>query len=705
MEKPRKAVRFIIAAVFFAAGLFLFYKKYVPLVTGFQILYLPACLAVGALAAWNFEIGTLAFLFAFPLVNNWPYFFGLTESVPQAPAALGLFLFYVLGWLVHRGWKGSPASSRNPISRPMSFAAGIIVVSALITAWRFTNFYPLAADRVYELVTNVNGVTAGGALMSTLFHALNYLSGMAFFVFLCGLLGRAAFRTRALTAVSAGLLLSVLFGYYQNFLNPASGNTAFWVRLGQVNATFKDPNAFGAVLAMFIPLAVGAVFHFKGWRRILSGLLAVAGVVIFPFIGARSALLGLAAGLFVMAAAWAAMRFRRMGAPAGTEAPESAARKKPFRAVAAVAGLLIIVVGIALLGKAKVFQRISHSVNLVASGSGLVGLSPERYFLWREALDMTADYPLTGVGTGAYIIELPNYYTKDTTVYPAGFENLRRNDSAENYFLQAGAELGLIGLLALVWLLGSIALAVGRGYHRGGPAWGPERYLFWGASGGLLAYFLNILFHSYIGSFETIYGFWLLAALALRLKDHPAGEILAANASGASSAPPRRAMPRSLVGVLLVFAAVHAWNSFHSLSLAARTEEFGIKQNFGLYQAEKTADGRDFHWTRNYGGFALKVEGPVIRIPLHVAHPDLKARPVIADLYWVKGFFKEKVRLGKVGFRSDEWTVREYPVAQFVGQEGILLVTVDRTWIPLEADGTPDARRLGVAVGTVTFGN
>ena len=700
MKDSRKAVGYIIAAALFAAALYLFYKKYVPLVPAFQLLYFPACLAVGGLAAWDFRIGTLAFLFAFPLVNHWPYFFGLDESIPQAPAALGLFLFYALGRLVQRGLKRVPASPENPVLRPMGIAAAVVVVSALLTAWKFTNFYPLASGGVYELVTNINGVTAGGAIMSTLFSALNYLTGMAFFVFLCAVLDRAAFRTQALTVISISLLLSVLFGFIQHFLAPAAGNTAFWVRLGQINATFKDPNAFGAVLAMFTPLAAGAAFHYRGWRRILSGLLAVLAVIIFPFIGARSALLGLGAGLLVMAAARVAWRSRKGGALTAAEAPRKSTRRKPLWAGAAIVGLLIVVLGVAVLGKAKVFERLSQSLKLVSSGSGLVGLSPERHFLWKEALAMVRDYPLTGVGVGAYIIELPNYYTKDTTVYTGGFENLRRNDSAENYFLQAGSELGLIGLLALLWLLGTILREVGRGYRRGGPAWGPDRYLFWGASGGLLAYVLNIFFHSYIGSFETVYGFWFLAALAVGLKyqkeDAPRLEAV----SGAS---PRRETSRYLAGILLVFAANHAWNSWHSLSLDARTREFHLQQNFGLYQAEKTAGGRDFHWTREYGGIALKIEGSVIQIPLLASHPDLQKQPVDVDIFWIRGFFKEKIRMGGVRLRTDEWIVREFPVSAFVGQEGILFVTVNRTWTPLKANGTPDPRRLGVALGRVTF--
>ncbi|MDH7514232.1 MAG: hypothetical protein QHH14_14930 [Clostridiales bacterium] len=40
------------------------------------------------------------------------------------------------------------------------------------------------SDYVYELVVNVMGGSAGGAIMSTVFFSLNYLSGIAFFLVL-----------------------------------------------------------------------------------------------------------------------------------------------------------------------------------------------------------------------------------------------------------------------------------------------------------------------------------------------------------------------------------------------------------------------------------------------------------------------------------------------------------------------------------------
>jgi len=58
--------------------------------------------------------------------------------------------------------------------------------------------------------------------------------------------------------------------------------------------------------------------------------------------------------------------------------------------------------------------------------------------IWKAAAHMIKDYPLTGVGMGAFIIELPNY--AHTHQFP-----LRTTDSAENYFIQVFVELGILG--------------------------------------------------------------------------------------------------------------------------------------------------------------------------------------------------------------------------------------------------------------------
>ena len=299
-----------IAALFFGAALCFFYLKYVPLLPPFQAFLLPVCFAVTVLSASDMQRGTVGFLFFLPLINNWPYFFGLQETTPQAPALAVVFLFYVLGWriskIVSSGEKAGDGPSPNPVETPLLAATALITISAVILLWKWTNFFPVASGGGFDLATNVNGVTTGGAVMSTVFHALSYLSGFAFFLILSREFEWKAGLRKALGALGAGLLLSILFGFYQHFLNPALGNTTFWARMGQINATFKDPNSFGVVLSMMGPVALGAFFCVRGGWRIVAGAVFGLGRLITPLIGTRSGFLG-----FGLALVWFAFQSLR----------------------------------------------------------------------------------------------------------------------------------------------------------------------------------------------------------------------------------------------------------------------------------------------------------------------------------------------------------------------------------------------------------
>ena len=87
----------------YIAGLAVFYYKYVPLVRPFQMALIPILLLAAGLTWMDRRRGTLFFLFAFPLVNNLPYFFGISEPFPHAPPALVVFLFFFLGVLLNGG--------------------------------------------------------------------------------------------------------------------------------------------------------------------------------------------------------------------------------------------------------------------------------------------------------------------------------------------------------------------------------------------------------------------------------------------------------------------------------------------------------------------------------------------------------------------------------------------------------------------------
>ena len=201
--------------------------------------------------------------------------------------------------------------------------------------------------------------------------------------------------------------------------------------------------------------------------------------------------------------------------------------------------------------------------------------------------------------------------------------------------------------------------------------------------------------HTYIGSYEIKYTFWLLV-----------GSLFIMN-RGETEPEIRIHLSKnfkifSLV-LILIFGGLHLWNSTHSLSLKNRTQLLDLKQNFGLYRLEKTQDGREFRWTRGYGGLTIKIEKPVVEIPMLASHPDIKKNPLRVKIYLIKNFFKEKRMLDEVVLTENSWKTYEYYVPEEVNRQAILLFKVSRTWNPLKTFGTPDPRNLGIAVGEINF--
>jgi len=661
----------------------LFYYRYVPLVTPFQIILIPILFILFVLTMTNVQWGTLFFIFAFPLINNLPYFFGIYGHIPHAPTALVLFLAFFAGWLVHSVFSKSEISFEHPIFKPLILISILISISVIITFFRYANFYPFLSDYVYELMTNVNGVTAGGAIMSVVFFSLNYLTGFAFFFILLNTVESREFIKKIGIVLCSSTFISLCFGLVQHFKYAQLGNNPISISQGLINATFKDALSFGAYIAIVSPLILGILFYSKKTARVFPFVVLILSLYMIFFTGSKSGLLCLVLSLLIFMALCIKLVFDLM------KSKFISLRKM---AIPLFIGIILIVTVIFSftifkeeIGTSRTFSRFKYTVTRSSFSTMLKGRADT---LWKMASHMIEDYPLTGVGVGSYIIEVSNY----SKIY----EIHQEAESAENYFLQVGSELGLIGIVLILWVFWEI-LKQGRRSYLKIPSSDKNKFILIGAIAGVISYFVNIQFHTYIGSCEIKYTFWLLVALIFCLgnseeKKEKEGEAFFSRNF------------KIFAGILIVlFTGAHLWNSTHSLSLKSRTEQLGLVQDFGFYQLEKTEDGREFRWTRSYGGVTIKVEKPVIEIPLLASHPDIMKHPVKVKIFLVKGLFKQKKLLDEITLNQSMWKTYEYSIPEEVNQEAILLLKVSRTWNPQKTLGTPDPRNLGVAIGEIRF--
>jgi hypothetical protein len=452
---------------------------------------------------------------------------------------------------------------------------------------------------------------------------------------------------------------------------------------------------------MFFPLLMGIFLAKKGVLRILAllGILGSAYLIFFSASKISVVSLLIAGVLFFL------LIFRSIRGISST---------KIIRAVTIAAIILVVI----FLGSIFIKNSISHDVASSATFSRLdriwifmkTGnwqniLAGRMDTLWKMALAITKDYPLTGVGIGAYIIESSNYSAMLDR--PIGTP-----ESAENYLLQVTSELGLVGLVLVFWILWEISKQIKKAYKII-PSNDEHRFILTGAICGLGAFLLNSLVHSYIGSYEIKYSLWFLIGIIYALpyvqQSKPQKQLeeseLASPAK--SKIPPkshlRRAIDIAAVSILFIFGTVHVWNSTHSLSLKSRTDQLGLKREFGMDKLERDTDGREFRWTRNYGGLPIAIDKPILVVPLHAAHPDIQRKPVKVKIYLVKEFFKQKRLIGEITLAQNDWKDIELSVPDDVGHEAILLLKVSRTWNPSKMTGVSDPRNLGVAVGKITF--
>jgi len=679
IDKKSNAIIFSLITVCYAIGLYFFYLRYVPLIKSFQLALLPVIIAVFVLTSINIQWGILLFVFSFPLINNLPYFFGIYEHIPHAPTALVLFLFFFLGWLTHNIFFRSKLSSKLPVVKPMVLFLVFLIISLIITFFRYANFFPFLSAYIYEHITNVNEVTAGGAIMSSIFHSLNYLSAFAFFFILINTVKSREFIKTILIVLLVSTSISLIFSFFQQFIDIKIANNPISFNQGLINGTFKDALSFGAYLATFIPVVLSLIFFFKSSAKIIPFFILLSALFILPKTGSRSGFICMILSLFLFLVLFIKVNWKKIRF--------ILTKRLAFSSVFLLIIIALIIVFMTSFQESVILNRFKELINLNKPGEAETGIEVRWNYNWKMAAYMISDYPLTGVGIGAYIVELPNYLAASDIQY-------RKTDSAENYFLQVGSELGLLVLFLSLWIFWQILSHIEKSLDES-LSYGRWKYIQIGISCAILSLFLNFFLHTYIGGYEIKYTFWLLTALLFCLsktEKEPEEKLHVTKGLRVLS-----------VIMIVAFTGIHLWNSAHSLSLGSRRAKFNLTQGFGLYEIEKNPEGREFRWTRGYGGMTIKIEKPLIEISLLASHPDITRNPVKIKIFLIKDFFKQKKLLGEIVLTQSAWKTFEYRVPEEVNQQVILLVKVSRTWNPMKVLGTPDPRNLGVAIGKIEF--
>jgi O-antigen ligase len=565
----------------------------------------------------------------------------VTVSVEHFRVGEAIVLAFFVGWLLH-----GLRDRRGP-SAPGAIGwllAATVVASVAGLALRYPGQVSSTFDLLvheYNLVEDRIGLVAGARLLEGLALAAGT-------IVLFRQRPRLAITLPAVLAMTGCLAAAASFLLWRG-IAPAPILRQYAFNRYRVSAHVFDSNAAGSYFGMLICLTLGMSVRARGRNRAMWLAATVANTIGLWFTASRSSM-GSTASVLIFAAIWLA-----------------SSRLKPSWRTAIIAGGLA---GAALIGSIQAGRVPSYPLTQAADF---------RFQFNAASLRMIAARPMFGVGVGQYYDTSPLFLTP-RLAWTYGSEN------AHNYFLQVGAELGVLGLgLYAAWLF--------TGLIRGGRALSaaPRDVRLLGIGAGVVAFLGTCLTGHPFLIFEVAAPFWVQFGLLLAL----AGSTLENHrAAHAPETPPNRrpqwvlAAGTAAIGVCVVLSAPMRALQRDIASPQSRALD-------GFYGWETGADGTRYRWTGQFASVFVPADVTRVYVPVRIPAKVATLSPIEVDTS-IGGIIRARTKVG------DTWADinLEMPDALPPTRFTRVNLRVERTWQPaLYIPGSSDLRMVGVQVG------
>jgi hypothetical protein len=722
-------------------------------------------LIVFLISVFKIKFGVYTFIFFIPLLNSLATMLGIRST------NILLFLFFslLLGFIVNKSsefYENSrsfyiPWSNKNSskiinyngntffdveILKPIVLFIIIITLSAIITIFRYSNFLPFLSSNYHNLIINIDGVKSTSSIYWTIGFFFNYIIGFLLFFVLFNVIEDGKEIIRIIIAVIFSNIIVIIFGFYQYFFNPYIGTFSQWVEAGRINSTFTDPNSLGNYVVLLFPLFFTLIIFFKKWYiKILSLILLLAFTTIALFSGSRNALIGVALTILIFLVVGIYKIIKILRAKIKYPRPKINLNVLTFFIIV----LILMIVIMTLLSSCLNFQGIDEKYKPktnIASIDRMVdtiwmainnfsisrsfteafrSVSSYRHLLWRQALNMFKDYPLTGVGLGAFIIELPNYYEKTNS-------EIRHVDYSGNYYLQILSELGLIGLFLILFIF-FLVIKKAVIYYRNMKKlkkFSSDDWLLGGFFISFMSMVLILFFGPHTNFNEIQFTFWLIIGLIfsyIRIKENniinEAVTESINNAVGFKADDFRPGEPAfpvikkifnkksviltdrihfnlgqsiSFIAIILIFSVLFFTNSWCKLSINKERIVYGWENNHGFYKEEKY-EGKIIRWTEIDASEVMTMESSKMLVQVKSITPGIEKLPLFIR------FFSDNTLVKILVLKDTEWhdVLLEMP---YTGRNKFAFtISSSRDWVPKEWHINNDTRNLGVMVGDIKF--
>ena len=555
----------------------------------FELFPLPALaglVLLAALAAWRPSTALLVLATLIP-VATW---LGRPWE-PSAAWAEALVVAFSAGYCA-RG-AVTTRGKRDELELPILLGAAVIVASlivqVLVDSWRF-------GGATVEINSGCSSgrTTCGLPPREPVDAAMRFLESLVLFRAAAKLLARREIRPAARAGVRVGAAAAAAINVlrlWEGALRLSSPVEVFgrYFLTQRFNAHYGDLNAAGSYFVLVVFPALGLAVR-QMWRWGPAALLIAVALWIA---GSRAAFI---AGLVAMIVPAGVFVFRLSGAG-----------PRRMTAVAAAIMLILVVVGMV--------RYLPTRRNQIEPSTAL----EVRWELARTSVRMLAAGPMFGAGIGRYYWRSGEFSSpRLLTIFPPAI-----HENAHNNFLQILAELGVVGLGAVIWLMLVAARACGRLVRAD-----PRDPLRWGVAVGLLAFVISWLGGHPLLIDEPAFAFWLLLGTAC---------------GWAPASPPSgsRALTWAVGALMLVV----------GLSVPVRTNseraDFNLEhRGIGLSVWQDEIDGIRYRRAGSTSVVFVPSGSSVSVVPLRASRPsdDLKVE------VWLDGRRADEVRV-----RSDLW--------------------------------------------------
>ncbi|MDZ4204169.1 MAG: O-antigen ligase family protein [Bacteroidales bacterium] len=462
--------------VYFTSGLFIVLNSFLIYKEFFWGAVIPAFIIIALFFIFALDKVLLLIVFLTPLsINLLDKELNIGISLPAEPLMFGLLVIFVIKVLFDFKY------DRQVLHHPVTIAIIFNLIWIFLTS--VTSQIPLVSFKFF---------------LSRLWFVVPM-----FFVALM-LLKNYRNINKLFWYYAIALAIVIIYTTYRHYINGFAEKTGTWV----MKPFYNDHTAYGAVMALFIPVFVGLIINpvQKGWARIAALFMVAMMVMALILSFSRAAWISLAVGTFVFAIALFKIRLRWV----------------------ALTGILLF--GILYTFKFEIFDYLAKnkqdsSANFVEHVQSIANISSdasnlERINRWQSAIRMFNEKPILGWGPGTYqFAYAPFQQSKERTIISTNFGDV---GNAHSEYIGPMAESGILGMITFVLIMLTTLYTGFKVYRQSQLR--EVRLLSLSVTIGLITYFAHGVLNNFLDTDKLSIPFWgfiaVLVALDLYHKDH-----------------------------------------------------------------------------------------------------------------------------------------------------------------------------------------